>query len=132
MSGIILTPEQAKEKIMYDCNKRFKEMTDKGFDPIAVEAVITYKGKTKDIKLKLLPIIITLDRFIEFVTAYGGEYMYDEIENSHRRIFWFKPTSECKSIQDLFALNIDEIFASFNKLNNKKLDLSNEGGILVI
>lgn len=130
--NIQLTPEQAKEAIEIRCRKRIKEMSDKGYDPIAVEAVITYKGKNKDIKLKLLPIIITEERFIQFVTAYGGEYMYDDIDRCHRRIFWLKPTSECKSINDLFAVHIDEIFAAFNRLDNKKIDLSTEGGILTI
>ena len=130
--SIYLTPEQAKEAIAIRCNKRFKEMTEKGCDPIIVEAIITPKGRTKDVKVKLLPYIVTPEKFIEFVTRYGGEYMYDEIDRCHRRIFWLKPTPECKTIADLFALNINEIFEAFRRLDNKKIDLSTEGGILTI
>lgn len=130
--GIQLTPEQAKEAIHIRCEKRIKEMRDKGCDPICVEATITRKGKAKDIGLRLLPIIITPERFEQFISAYGGEYMYDEIDKVHRRIFWLKPNSECKTIRDLFALHIEEIYAAFNRLDNKKTNLTNEGGILLI
>lgn len=119
-----------QEEIHDRCHKRYKEMTEKGFDPIAVEATITYTNKTqKKVALKLLPIIITEERFIEFVSAYGSEYMYDPIDIKHRRIFWFKPTNETKTIQDLFALYIEEIYAAFGRLNNAPTDMKTEGGI---
>jgi hypothetical protein len=132
MSNDNMTPELIKEMIHEQCEKRYKSQTEKGFDPIAVEAKITYPNKKqKSVGVKLLPVIITKERFEEFVSAYGGEYMYDPNDNVHRRIFWFKPTNECKTIQDLFALNIEEIYSVFGRLNNVPGKRTTEGGIVL-
>lgn len=133
MAGIILTPEQAAEAIHNKCHKRFKQMTEvENMDAICVEAIIEYTKEGKSIKLKPLPIIINEERYEQFLKAYGSEYMFDEVDKCHRRIFWFKYKRQYKSLMDMFKDNIEEIYASFRRLDNKKIDTSSEGGILTL
>lgn len=120
---------------------RYQTMTQKqDCDPILVQAKITlipfldqrtnkmtYK---KHIGVQVMPVIITPERYLAFRNDFKSEFR-DMGQGTYQKIFWFKPSAKTKSIEDLFAEHIEEIYAFFNKVKNMPLKRNNMGGIIV-
>ena len=120
---------------------RYQMMTQKQeCDPILVQAKVTlvpfldassnkmtYK---KNIQIQVMPVIITPDRYLAFRNDFKSEFR-DMGQGMYQKIFWFKPTKETKTIQDLFAVHIEEIYAFFNKVKNVNFKRNSSGGIIL-
>lgn len=120
---------------------RYQTMTQKqDCDPILVQAKVTLipfldapSGKTtykKNIQIQVMPVIITPERYLAFRNDFKSEFR-DMGQGIYQKIFWFKPTPKTKSIEDLFAENIEAIYAFFNKVKNVNFKRNSSGGIIL-
>jgi hypothetical protein len=88
---------------------------------------MTYK---KHIGVQVMPVIITPERYLAFRNDFKSEFR-DMGRGMYQKIFWFKPSPKTKSIEDLFAEHIEEIYAYFNKIKNMPLKRNEAGGIII-
>lgn len=120
---------------------RYQTMTQtQDCDPILVQAKITLipfidtaNNRTtykKNIQIQVMPVIITPERYLAFRNDFKSEFR-DMGMGLYQKIFWFKPTRKTKSIEDLFAENIESIYAFFNKVKNVKFTRNDKGGIIL-
>ena len=126
-----------------EIRSHYQNMTKKeGCDPILVGAQIMHIRKrhkitgkeiiTHNIGLKLYPVIVTEDRYVQFVKTCDSELNY--IGNGeYEKIFWFKPNSGMKSTVDLFDTYKYQINSFFEKLATElqNVAMNEKGGILL-